>query len=163
MLKSLKWDESRAVSSTDTRATVLHRFVGNWEFTKVVTNHFWADLYLIEGLAIVYANDRSNHFGENDHIAEVSFDNCRLLPDRTVLFTFSQLLKKGLVFGSKTSTYASSFARGIKLSQLITNNTFEKQNTDLHAHIQKLIEIDSTVKVFSKRPPLLHLFITLKS
>ena len=44
-----------------------------------MTNHLRLDLNLVEGLAVVDTNDASDHFWNNDHVAEVSSHWLRLL------------------------------------------------------------------------------------
>lgn len=66
---SLKGNEPRRVSSTNTRPSVLHRLVTYRELSKIMADHFWLDLNLIEGLAIVNSNDAPDHFGYNDHVS----------------------------------------------------------------------------------------------
>jgi len=64
--------------------------------------------YLVEGLSIVNANDRADHFWNNDHVAQVCLDNGWLLKWRCFLLGLSQLLDKshGFAFeaASKTTT-----------------------------------------------------------
>ncbi len=44
-----------------------------------MANHFRLDFDLIEFLAGVNTNDAANHFGYNDHVAEMGLDEIWLL------------------------------------------------------------------------------------
>ena len=71
---SFKRNEPGRVSSTNTRSTMLDRFIWNWELCQVMTNHLRFDFNLVESLAIVHSNNATNHLRYNDHIAEVGAD-----------------------------------------------------------------------------------------
>ena len=83
----LQRNELRRVSSTDTRTVVLHRSVGNRELSEVVTNHLSLDFNIVEALAIVNTDNRTNHLRNNQHVTEVSLHGLRTL----ILRAFSLL------------------------------------------------------------------------
>ena len=83
---SLQRNEPRRVGSTDTGPTVLDWLVRDGELCKVVANHLRLDLNLIEGLAVVDADDAPNHLRHNDHVAEVGLHRLRLLTGGSILF-----------------------------------------------------------------------------
>lgn len=58
---------------------MANRLVGNRELAKVVPSHFRADLDLVERLAVVDTNDRTNHLRHDDHVSEVGLDGLWLL------------------------------------------------------------------------------------
>merc|ERR1712116_89882 len=70
---SLQWNESRGVSGTNTWTTVTNRFVGQREFSQVMSDHFRFDFNLVEGLPIVDTDDASDHVGKNDHVTKMGF------------------------------------------------------------------------------------------
>ena len=75
----LQRNELRRVSSTDTRAVMLHRTVGEREFTQIVTNHLSLDFNIVEITTIVNTNNTSNHFRNNDHVTKMSLHSFRTL------------------------------------------------------------------------------------
>ena len=74
------------MGSTDTGPTVLDWLVRDGELCEVVANHLRLDLNLIEGLAVVDADDAPNHLRHNDHVAEVGLHRLRLLTGWSILF-----------------------------------------------------------------------------
>ena len=57
-----------------------------------MANHFGLDFDLVELLSRVDANDAADHLGDNDHVAEVSLDEVRLLVGLGLLLRLSELL-----------------------------------------------------------------------
>ena len=78
-LALLKRNESRRVSGTDTGSAVLDGLVCDGELAQIVSDHLWLDLDLIECLAVVDADNGSDHFGHDWHVAQVSLHHFRLL------------------------------------------------------------------------------------
>lgn len=97
--------------SSNTRATMLYRLIRNGKLPQVVADHFRANFYLIKSLAVVNTDNRTNHFGENDHIAKVRLHHGRFLPNIAILLTFTQLIKKSLMLDSKATSNASPLPR----------------------------------------------------
>jgi hypothetical protein len=48
--------------------------------------------HLVEGLAVVHADDGANHLRHNNHVTEVRPDDLWLLPRGCVLLSLAQLL-----------------------------------------------------------------------
>ena len=67
----LEGDEARGLARADSGPSVLAWLVGDGELCQVVADHLRLDLNLVEGLAIVHANDAANHLGHDNHVAEV--------------------------------------------------------------------------------------------
>ena len=67
-----QWHEFRR---SVTSSTVSNWSISNGEFTQVVTNHFWFDFNSVENFTIVNTDNRTNHFWNNDHVSQVSFDS----------------------------------------------------------------------------------------
>ena len=59
------------------------RSVGDRELAEVMANHFRLNFDVVEYLAIVNGNLGMNHFRHNDHIAEMSLNNSRLIKNTT--------------------------------------------------------------------------------
>merc|ERR1712139_494559 len=75
----LERHEAGRLGGTNTGGTVLHRLVGDGELTEVVSDHVGLNLNLVEDLAVVHANDGTDHLREDDHVAEVCLDAGGLL------------------------------------------------------------------------------------
>ena len=72
------------MSSTNTRAVVLHGLVSQRKFTQIVTNHLSLDFNIVETLPVVNTNNRSNHLRDYDHVTKVSLHRLRTLILRSV-------------------------------------------------------------------------------
>lgn len=83
------------MGSTDTGLAVLDRLVGDGELSQVEADHLGLDLHLSEGLAVVDADNGANHFGNDDHVAQVGVDDGRLLLNGGLLLGLAQLLDQG--------------------------------------------------------------------
>jgi len=93
----LQRDETRRVSGTNTRTTVVNGGVSKRELTKIVTNHLRLDLNSVENLAVVDADDRADHLGGDDLVAAVGLDLGRLLTLNGLLLGLEDLLHEDLV------------------------------------------------------------------
>lgn len=87
---------------------MLDRFVGDGEFSKVVTNHFRLDFDLSKALSVVDTDNRSNHFRDNQHVTEVSLDNFGLFIGTSLLLGLAQLLDEGHGLALKTALHSSA-------------------------------------------------------
>ena len=84
--RSLERNEARRVRGADTRSTVLDRLVRDRKLAQVVADHLGLDLHLQEGniiklailefgahlielLAVVDADDATDHLRQHDHVA----------------------------------------------------------------------------------------------
>merc|ERR1711975_204543 len=108
------------LSGTNTSGTMLDRLVGDGEFAKVVSDHVSLDLHLVEHLAIVHTNNRSNHLGENDHVAQVSLDALGLLALSSVacLLCSAEALEEGVVLTLQTMLEAATGTSVDKVHEL---------------------------------------------
>ena len=122
------------MGGTNTRASVLDGLVGNGKLSKVVANHLRLDLNLVEGLAVVDANVRTNQLGNNDHITQVSLDNL------------------GLVF--RRSASSSSLLNALNQSHRLLLQSAEnlaaragrkKLKKALAVNLKKLLEVNTAV------------------
>eukprot|EP00297_Palpitomonas_bilix_P000296 CAMPEP_0113912006 /NCGR_PEP_ID=MMETSP0780_2-20120614/28618_1 /TAXON_ID=652834 /ORGANISM="Palpitomonas bilix" /LENGTH=375 /DNA_ID=CAMNT_0000908779 /DNA_START=413 /DNA_END=1538 /DNA_ORIENTATION=+ /assembly_acc=CAM_ASM_000599 len=138
----LERDESRRVSSTNTGATVAHGFVRKGELSKVVTNHIGLDLNSVEYLSVVNANDRSDHFRNNDHVAKMGLHSLRLLVLGGVLLGNAELLDKCGILPVQTPS---------ETPPLTSTDEVEKL---LIGHIKESIELNSTEVELSEGSPL---------
>jgi len=57
-----------------------------------VADHLGPDLDLVELLAGVDTNDRADHLGNDDHVAEMGLDEVRLLVGLGLLLSLAELL-----------------------------------------------------------------------
>ena len=80
------------MGGTDTRPTVLDGPVRNAELAKVVADHLWLDLDLVELLAAVDADDGADHFGDDDHVTQMRLDEVGLLVGLGLLLSLAELL-----------------------------------------------------------------------
>lgn len=97
------------MGGTNTWSTVLDWFVGNGEFTQVVTDHFSADLDLVVGTARMDSDDASDHFGEDDHVSQVGLNASWLFQFLGVLLGGDKTLEKSTVFSLETTVQSSAW------------------------------------------------------
>lgn len=64
------------------------------EFGQVVTCHLRLDLDRVEHLSIVDAHNTADHLWDDDHVTEVSLDDCGFLIGRCLLLGLAQLLNE---------------------------------------------------------------------
>ena len=76
----------------DAWAAVLDRLVADAKLGQVVARHLGLDLDLVEGLAVVHADDRADHLGHDEHVAQVRAHGVGLLARRRLLLRLAQLL-----------------------------------------------------------------------
>jgi len=130
----LERNETRRVGSTNTGTTVLDGLVGNGELSEVVSNHHRLDLNLLEGLAVVDTDDRTDHLRDNNHVAKVSLDNGGLLQSRSILLGLTELLDQTHGLALETTLETSARTSVDKVHQL------------LRAEIQELVKVNSAVR-----------------
>ena len=133
------------MGGTDTGPSVLDGLVGDGELAKVVTDHLGLDLDLVEGLAVVDADDGAGHLGDDDHVPEVGLDHVGLLVGRAFLLLLAQLLDEGHGLALEASGELSADSAGKQLHQLLV------------VHVQELVEVDAPVGELSEGPLLLNL------
>jgi len=75
----LERDEPRRRRRPNTRLTVLDGLVRDRKLAQVVAHHVRLHLDLVERLAVVDTNDGSDHFRDDDGVAEVGADCVGLL------------------------------------------------------------------------------------
>ena len=80
----LQRNELRRVSSTNTWTVVLHRLVSQRKFTQVMTDHLSLDFNVVETLAVVNTNNRSNHLRNNNHVTKMGLYWLRTLILRSI-------------------------------------------------------------------------------
>jgi hypothetical protein len=102
--------------------------------------------YLVEGFSVVDAYDASNHLWHNDHVTQVSLNNCRLFKRWRLFLGFSKLLDESHRFAFQTTSETSTDTAVHELRQLFIG------------HVEKLIKIDSAVREFTEGTLLAHLF-----
>ncbi|EER33666.1 40S ribosomal protein S15 [Candida tropicalis MYA-3404] len=100
-----QWHEFRR---SVTSSTVSNWSISNGEFTQVVTNHFWFDFNSVENFTIVNTDNRTNHFWNNDHVSQVSFDSSWSFIWLSVSSGNSQFFNQTHWFGVQTSGESSS-------------------------------------------------------
>ena len=71
---------------------MLDGLVRDGELSKVVASHLRLNLNGVEELAVVNTNDRANHLGDDDHVAEMRLHDCRLLVRGRLLLRLAELL-----------------------------------------------------------------------
>lgn len=80
------------------------------ELSEVETDHLGLDLDLVEDLAVVDADDATDHLGHDDHVAQVSLDDLGLLAGGRRRLGLAELLHQaeGLALESALETTASA-------------------------------------------------------
>lgn len=95
------------MGSTNTGATVTNELVRAAVLGKVGTDHLRLDLDLHEGLSVMHANDRADHFRYDDHVTQMRLHGLRLLMLRRLLLRLIQLLNKRHRLASQTAVELS--------------------------------------------------------
>lgn len=101
-----------------TGSTVSDGGVRDRELTQVVANHLGLDLNSVENLAVVHTDDGADHFGDNNHVSQVSLDDSGLLVLLSGQLSSSQLLDQTHGLGTQTSRESSSHSSTAELGEL---------------------------------------------
>lgn len=102
--------------------------------------------HLIEGLAVVDSDDGSDHFWDDDHVAQVGLDDCGLLHWGSLFLGLAQLLEKGHWLALQATGETPADTAVHQLAQLLVG------------HVQELIQVNSAVSEFTEGTLLAHLF-----
>ena len=108
------------MGGTNTGSTVLNWLVGDGELSKVVANHLGSDFNLIEELAVVNSNDRSDHLRNNDHASKMSLDWGRLLTGCTFFLALGKFFQQSFLLGSESLGESPSDSSCEELAKLLT-------------------------------------------
>lgn len=103
--------------------------------------------HLIEGLAVVDSNDGSDHFWDDDHVAQVSLHDCGLLHWWSFFLGLAQLLEKSHRLALQATGETPADTAVHQLAQLLVG------------HVQELIQVNSTVSEFTEGTLLAHLLL----
>lgn len=103
--------------------------------------------HLIEGLAVVDSNDRSDHFWDDDHVAQVSLHDCGLLHWWSFFLGLAQLLEQSHRLALQATGETPADTAVHQFAQLLVG------------HIQELIQVNSTVSEFTEGTLLAHLLL----
>jgi len=120
--------------STDTRTTVLDGPVRARELSKVMASHLRLDFHRVENLAVVDADDTADHFWDDNHVPEVSLDDCRLLIRGSLLFGLAQLFDETHWAALKTTVELAACACVDEVNELFV------------VHVKELVELNTTVR-----------------
>jgi len=151
---SLQRDETGRVGSTNTGLTVFYRLVSDGKFAEVVTNHLRLNFNSVELLSVVHTNNASDHFGNNNHVSEVSLNCGRLLINLGCFFL--RLFKNFsgcpvCVCRGKNYRCAELLEEGHRLPLQATvgkssaRTSMDQINQLLVAEVQKIFEVNATV------------------
>ena len=122
----LQRNELRRVSSTNTRAVVLHRLVSQRELTQVVTDHLSLDFNVVEVAAVVHTHHGTNHLRNHDHVTQMSLHGSRALVLRSVRLLHTQFPP------FNTNSLAQSLDQSLRLS--LQTAAESATSTSLHTH-----------------------------
>lgn len=103
--------------------------------------------HLIEGLAVVDSDNGSDHFWDDDHVAQMCLDNCRLLQWWSFFLGLAQLLEKSHWLALQAAGETSADTAVHQLTQLLVG------------HVQKLIQVNSAVSEFTEGTLPAHLLL----
>jgi len=122
--------------------------VGNWpvrdgKFSQVVTDHFWLDLDLDEGLAVVDTTDVANHFRDDDHVSAVGFHDSWFFELFAVFLSPPEFGEKVSVLLRGTSGEGPPFPGVHHVGDFFSG------------HIEKFVEFDTPVGVLLEGPSFL--------
>lgn len=76
--------------------------------------------HLVEGLAVVNTDDRTDHLGHNDHVTQMRLHDCRLLVDGCLLLGLAQLLDQSQRLALQTARETPAGTAVHQLNQLVT-------------------------------------------
>lgn len=135
-----QWDESGRVSSTNTCSTVFDGFIGNGEFTKIVTDHFGFNFNIAKNFSVINTNNSSYHLWKNDEVSQVGLDWLWLFSKVSVSGSFSskEFFDKVLLLWLESSLHLSS------------NSSWKQLVKFLFGLVEQLVEFDSSVRVGTK-------------
>ena len=133
------------------------RSVSNGKLTKVVTNHLGLDLDLVESLTVVDTEDRADHLGNNDHVAQVSLDGSGLLVRSSGLLSGTELLDETHRLAVETtgestaSTGVDNLGEllGVKLEEISEINTTVGELLE-GSLLTGIYKTDELVKILSR-------------
>ena len=128
---SLERNEPWWVGGTNTRFSVFHWLVWDWELNQIMPNHFRLDFKLIESIPIVHSNNASNYFKYYDRIVQMGSDWFRLLTRWGLTFRLAKLFDQGRGLSLQSSLEPSSSIGVKELDKLI------------NGHAEKCIQIDT--------------------
>jgi len=123
---------------SNTGSTMLYWLVRDTELSQIMPNHLRLDFNLVKCLPIVNTNNASNHFRNNNHVTQMSLDTSRFLHGGCIFLGFSQTLHECHWLALESSRESSPCTTWKQLHQLLI------------VHVQKLIQVNSTVCVLAK-------------
>lgn len=89
---------------------MLHRLIADAELPQVKPHHLRLDFHLIVLLPAVNPNHAPDHFGYDDHVAEVGLHEVGFLVGLGVLFRAAQFLDEAHGFALKAAVEAAAGA-----------------------------------------------------
>ena len=134
----LERNETRGVSSSNTRSTVLDGLVRDGEFGEVVSDHLSFDFNRVESFTVVNADNASNHLWHNKHVSEMGFDDCWFFIRGSFLSGFPQFLDQSHGFSLQSTLETSSCTSVNDLHELLI------------AEIEEGFEFDPSVLKFTE-------------
>jgi hypothetical protein len=102
---------------------------------EVVANHFRLDFNRVEDLAVVNANDRADHFGDDDHVTEVCLDDSGFFVRRSLLLCLAEFLDEAHWATFETALEPTASASMDELDGLLD---FAKILMGQRSHLHKL-------------------------
>jgi len=124
---------------------MLHRLVRDGELSQIMADHLWLDFNLSEHLAIIYSNNGASHLWDHHHVPKMSLDNIWLLVNWGFLLLLAEFLDEGHGLALQSS------------GELTPDSAGEELHKSLVVHVQKLVQIDTTVGELTEGPLLLQL------
>jgi hypothetical protein len=136
-----------------------------------MANHFRLDFDLVELFSRVDADDAADHFGNDDHVAEVSLDKVRLLVGLGLLLRLSELLDEAHRLALQTTVEPTAGTGVDEVAEFFGGEVEEPGNSVsvcvsfvgdfAHAKLKDgegvLVKVDSTVRELAERSLLLEL------
>ena len=114
-----------------------------FELIRCKTSYLDFDLCI--SFSVVNSNNRSGHFGNNDHISQLGLYNVGFLIWWCFLLLLSQLFDQSHRLSLQST------------AKIAANSAWEKFHKLLIVHIKQLVEIDSPVGKLPEGTPLLQL------
>ena len=108
-----------------TGTSVPHGLVGNGEFTQVHAHHFGFHFHTAKHFSVIDTNDTANHFGDNDHIPQVSLDTAGLFAGGGFLFGLAEAFDEGHGLTLEAAGHAASGPGADELHEFVIRQVQE--------------------------------------
>lgn len=126
------------MSSTNTRPSVTDKLVRAAVLGQVGADHFRLDFDRLEDFAVVHADNRADHLGNDDHVTQMRLDHLWLLMLGGLLLCLVELLDEGHRLTGETAVELPARTRRQQRQQF--DRLHRQQSVQVHSTERKLLE-----------------------